>query len=37
LETALHQRQAEQFALAGAVFDHGDGGMSHHNNKEGDQ
>jgi len=30
IETGLRERQAKQFALAGAVFDQEDGGMCHH-------
>ena len=30
VETGLNQREAEQFALAGAVFDQEDGGVRHH-------
>jgi hypothetical protein len=30
IETGLGQRQAKQFALAGAVFDQEDGGVRHH-------
>jgi hypothetical protein len=30
VETGLRQREAKQFALAGAVFDQEDGGMRHH-------
>ena len=30
IETGLNQREAEQFALAGAVFDQEDGGVRHH-------
>ena len=30
IEAGLFQRQAKQFALAGAVFDQEDGGMRNH-------
>jgi hypothetical protein len=30
IEASLHQRQAKEFALAGAVFDQEDGGVRHH-------
>ena len=30
IEAGLRQREAKQFALAGAVFDQEDGGMCHH-------
>ena len=30
IETGLRQRQANEFALAGAVFDQEDGGVRHH-------
>jgi len=30
IEAGLRQREAKQFALAGAVFDQEDGGVRHH-------
>ena len=30
VETGLRQREAKEFALAGAVFDQEDGGVRHH-------